>query len=224
MHEISPVIKMCLNEICSKVLKGKHLCDGFPIQNRIKQEDALSLLIFNFSLEYSVRKVQKNQVALKLNGTYQLLAYANDVNLLGDNIETTNKTTETLSDASKEVGLEANTERTKHMLLSHHDIKVANRSFENVVQFKYLEIIVTNNIFIRQEVKSRLNSSNACYISVQNLPSSFLLSTIRIYNTIILPMALYGCETWSLTLREKHRWWMFENSVLRKISGPKRRK
>jgi hypothetical protein len=78
-------------------------------------------------------------VGLKLNGTYQLPAYADDVNLLGDNIDTTKKNTETLTDASKEVGLEINVEKTKHRLLSHHqnvgrnrDIKIANRSFENV--------------------------------------------------------------------------------------------
>jgi hypothetical protein len=61
------------------------LSDSFPIQNDLKQGDALSPLIFIFALEYAIRKVQDNQVGLKLNGTHQLLAYANCVNLLGDN-------------------------------------------------------------------------------------------------------------------------------------------
>jgi hypothetical protein len=88
-------------------------------------------------------------VGLKLNGTHQLLAYADDVNLLGDNIDTINKTTETLIDASKEVGLVVNVEKTKYMLVSHDqnadqkwDIKIGNRSSENVSQFKYLEMTV----------------------------------------------------------------------------------
>jgi hypothetical protein len=190
------LIKMCLNETYSKLCIGKHLSDSFPIQNGLKQGDALSPLLFNFALEYVIRKVQEIQVGLKLKGTHQLLAYSDDVNLLGDDIGTIKENTETLIDASKEVGLEINVEKTKYMLLSHHqnvsqnrDIKIANRSFENVSPFKYLGTTVTNQNLIQEEIKRRLNSGNACYHSVQSLLSSCLLSQnlkIRIYKTIIL--------------------------------------
>jgi hypothetical protein len=78
---------------------------------------------------------------------------------------------------------------------------------------------------IQEEIKRRLNSGHACYHLVQNLLSSRLISRnlkIRIYRTIILPVVLYGCETWSLALREEHRLRVFESRVLRRIFGPKR--
>jgi hypothetical protein len=171
-------------------------------------------------------------VGLKLNGTHQLLAYADDVNLLGDNIDTINKNIETLIDASKEVGLEVNVEKTKYMLMSRDqnagqnwEIKVGNKSFQNVSQIKYLGMTVTNENLIKEEIKRRVNSGNACYNSVQNLLSSRLLSKnvkVRIYKTIVFLVVLYGCETWSLTVREEHKLRVFENRVLRRIFGPKR--
>jgi hypothetical protein len=101
------------------------------------------------------------------------------------------------------------------MLLSHHrnsgqnhDIKIANRCFENISQFRYLGTAVTNQNLIQEETKRRFSSGNSCYHSVQNLLSFHLLfknMEIRIYKSIILPVVLYGCETWSLTLREEHR-------------------
>jgi hypothetical protein len=130
--------------------------------------------------------VQENQVGLKLNGTNQLLAYADDVNLLGDNIDTTKKNTDTLIDASKKVGLEIKAEKTKYMLLSHQqnvgqnqDMKIANRLFENVSQFKYLGVTVTNQNLIQEEIKRRLNSGNVCYHSVQNLLSSVAVEKLK---------------------------------------------
>jgi hypothetical protein len=93
-----------------------------------------------------------------------------------------------------------------------------------VAKFKYLGATLTNQNGIDDKIKSRLNSGNAWYYSVQNLLSSRLISKnlkIKIYKTVILPVVLYGCETWSLTLREEHRLRFFENRVLRKIFGPK---
>jgi hypothetical protein len=110
-----------MNETYAKVSIGKHMSDSFPIQNGLKQGDALSPLLLNFVLGYAIRKVQETQVGMKLNGTHQLLLYTEDVNLLGDNIDAIEKSTETIIDASKEVHLEINVEKTKPiMLLSRH--------------------------------------------------------------------------------------------------------
>jgi ribosomal protein S2 len=108
------------------------------------------------------------------------------------------KSTETLIDASTDIGLEVNAERIKYMLLSHHqnagpnhDTKIANRCFENVAQSRYLGTTITNQNLIQEEIKRRLYSGNSCYHSVQKLLSSRLLSKnikIRIYKTVSLPV------------------------------------
>jgi hypothetical protein len=101
------------------------------------------------------------------------------------------------------------------MLLSHNqnacqnwDINIAKRFLENVAQFKYLVMPVTNQNLITEYIRRRPNPGSACYHSAQNLLSSYLLSkniNIKIYKAIILPVVLFGWDTWSLILREKHR-------------------
>jgi hypothetical protein len=153
--------------------------DNYPIQNGLKKEYEPLQLLLNFDLEYAIRKDKENQVGLKLNGTHKLLVCADDLNLLGDNIDTTKKNTESLI----EVGLEINEEKIEYTLLfchqnaeQNHDIKIANRCFENVAEFKYLGTTITNRNLIQEEIKRRLNSGNACYHSVQNVLSARLLS------------------------------------------------
>jgi hypothetical protein len=111
---------MCLNETYSKVCTGNICLIVSLSKNGIKQGDALSPLLFNFALEYAIRKVHENQrenQGEKLNGTHQLLAYADDVNPLGDNTDTISKT-ETLMDASKEVGIETNVRKLNIFVVS----------------------------------------------------------------------------------------------------------
>jgi hypothetical protein len=106
----------------------------------------------------------ENQVELKLHGRLQLLIHAGDMNPLEDDLNTPKRNTEALIDASKEVGLEVNAEKTKYTLLSRHknveqnqNVKKANRSLQNVTKFKELGTTVIDTNFIQDEIKSRLN-------------------------------------------------------------------
>jgi hypothetical protein len=106
--------------------------------------------------------------------------------------------------------------------VQNYNIKIDNKCFEKMEQFKHLRTTLINPNSIQEEIKSRLKSGNACYDLVQDLLSSSMLSKntkIKIYRTIILLVVLYGCETWFLTLREEHRLRVFKHRVQRKILG-----
>jgi len=139
--------------------------DKFPIRNGLKQGDALPPMLFNFALEYAIRRVQVNQDGLKLNGTHQLLAYVDDVNILGGSIHMLKENADALVDATREIGMEVSADKTKCMVMSRdqnagriHSVRTDNSIFEWVEEFKYLGTTLTSQNYIAEEIKSRLHS------------------------------------------------------------------
>jgi hypothetical protein len=135
------LIKMCLKETYSKVHIGRNVSDKFSIQNNLKQGDVLSPLLFNFSVDYTIWKSQETWEELEVNVTHQLLVCADDVNILGENVNTIKKSTED----SKETDVAVCTERTKCLCKSRRhnagqcrNITVVDKSLENVATFKCL--------------------------------------------------------------------------------------
>ncbi|KAJ4446909.1 hypothetical protein ANN_13610 [Periplaneta americana] len=223
------------NEAFAKYENGLLLLDkalSIPLECPPEPDDTWERACVMVQKMKKTRKVQDNRQGLELNGLHQLLVYVDDVNMLGENPQTIRENAEFLVEASKAIGLEVNPEKTKYMIMSRDQnilrngtIKIGDLSFEEVEKFRYLGATVTNINDTREEIKRRMNMGNACYYSVEKLSSSSLLSKnlkVRIYKTVILPVVLYGCETWTLTLREEQRLRVFENKVLRKIFGAKR--
>jgi len=108
-------------------------------------------MLFNFALEYAIRRVQVNQDGLKLNGTHQLRAYADDVNILGGRVHTLKENAEALVAATKEIGLKVSADKTKYMVMSRdqnagriQSVRIDNTTFERVEEFKYLRTTLTN--------------------------------------------------------------------------------
>ena len=135
---------MCLIEKYSRVRVGKNLSDKFPIRNCLKQGDALQQFFFNYALNYATWRVQVTQEGLKLNGTNQLLVYADDVNILGGGVHAIKENAEAFVVVSKETGLRENGDKTKYMAQSpdqnagrNHTIKKDNSLFERVQEFKF---------------------------------------------------------------------------------------
>jgi uncharacterized membrane-anchored protein len=109
-------------------------------------------MLFNFALEYAIRRVQVNQDCLKWNGTYQLLICANDVSIMGGIVHTIKQNTEALVVAYKCTGLEVNTDKNKYMVVFRDqnvgriiNIKFDNSSFEKVKEFRYWEKTLKNS-------------------------------------------------------------------------------
>ena len=143
----------------------------------MKQGDAVSPLLFNFALKYAIRKVQETRLGLDMNSMHQLLAHADDVNIVGDDIRKIGRNVDVLLNACKDIGLAVNTGKTKYMeigMIANEHIKIGSNSNEKGKTFKYLGSLVTNQNYIQEEIKC-LKSRKFTLLLFS--PNTFIFST-----------------------------------------------
>lgn len=202
------------------------MSDIFPIQNGLKNVDAILKLLFITAFEYTIRKIQANQDELKLNVTHQLLAYTDDVQLTGKNILTFKKSTEVLLVNSMEMIQKKMLWRLSRCSCFTHSIqdRITNLKYLICAKFKYFG----NNTY-KLKLDTWRNHKQIIFwecllhLDQNHFSFHFLSRNIKteIYKTITFSHAVHGCGTWSLTLNRQHRLSAFGYIVLRKIFRPK---
>lgn len=179
-----------------------------------------------------VRKTQKKYGGVNLEENRRqcgVLAYADDIIILGSDSQEVKAGTKELIINSKDIGLQINEGKTKYMVISRREnheenLEVENYKFERVQNFKYLGVTINSKNNNHDEIKIRLTAANKCYYGVTSILKSkqvSLKSKITIYKVIIRPVLLYACETWPMTKGDEDKLATLERRILRRIFGPK---
>ena len=191
-------------------------------------------MLFNLVLEFVIRRCnqrynQRNEGVNLSNINITKLAYADDIDVMGETLQDVQRTSTRLVEESKQVGLECNEQKTKIMLMDRRediegqDIRIGQLTIEGVNSFKYLGTLLTSNNDINEEVRERIAAGSRCLYALKSIFGSRKLSRktkLRVYNVVVKPVVLYGCEAWTLTEERKRKLEVFENGVLRRILGP----
>jgi hypothetical protein len=193
----------------------------------LRQGDALSPTLFNLGLEIVIRKSYEGRT-IEVLGEETVLAYTDDIVLLGNTREEVTHSVSKLIEASKNMGLCINEEKTKLMILSRRNLdqsnlKVGSMNFERVDNFKHLGVNINSSNNMYREIKERISNGNICYFSLNKLLRSKLLyrkSKTILYTSYLRPIVTYGCETWSTTKDDNRKLAIWERKILRNIYGP----
>lgn len=214
-----------------RVRAGGGLTDEFEVVTGLKQGDALSPVLFNLALEHIIRKVLLIDGGVELNGKHKIVGYADDLAILGQSEREVVKMTEKLEEEGKGVGLRISHEKTEYLHMKRYkdrstkrkDLHVNGITYKGVDKFKYLGCTITDTNRREDEIDIRIVNALRCTAALHKVLVSKLLSRstkIRIYKTVIRPILMYGCETWTLTLKEENKLLVAERKILRKILGP----
>ena len=221
--------KACYIHTKCSVRYGRKLSSQFTIRNGLKQGCILSPLLFNVILEKVARTVtSRREGASFRNLSLNCLGYADDIDIITEDLEDTKQLTTIFKETSERIGLSINVDKTKIMEVARAPQLQGMRNLngmnvEAVESFKYLGMTLTSDGRMDGEVSARMGAASRCYYSLLNLFKRRAISQttkLRVYNTVVRPILLYGCEVWGLTKTLEKKLEVFENKILRRITGP----
>lgn len=225
--KLTNLVKMTLRSVKCRIKIMSDVSEVFYTERGLRQGDSLSCILFNIALEKVIRDSGLNYRNTILQRSTQILAYADDIDIIGRTKKDVVEAFTALETAARDIGLAVNEEKTKFLVVSSraHDVQplqIGNFTFEGVTQFKYLGALITSKNEIKVEIGNRLFMANRCYFGLRKqLKSKFISinTKINLYKTLIRPIILYGSETWATNKAEESRLLIFERKILRSIFG-----
>ena len=222
--------QVCIQDSKAQVRVGGMLSNPFDIESGLRQGCVLSALLFNLVMEKVTRTIINREEGIQLdNIKINDLTYADDVDLIAENDEDLINMVNTYKGVAEKIGLQINYTKTKLMCMSrrnnnnNRNFEIDQESIERVTKFKYLGVTITDGNKMNEEINARISAANRSFYSLRDIMKRKNISRstkLRTYNSIIRPIALHASETWVLTKRLEQRLMVFENTILRNITGP----
>lgn len=220
--------KATLCNVRNRVKIQNHFSEPFTTERGLRQGDSLACLLFNLALEKCIRDSGLARRGTLWNRSLQLLAYADDIDIIGRSERAVKEAFQALEISARDMGLTINEDKTKFMEIptstgNYPPFCVNDHIFERVSDFKYLGTVINDQNKLKAEINNRIKSANKCFFGLKKQLRSRLISRrtkVRLYKTLILPVLLYASETWTLNLDTQRALEAFERKVLRTIFGP----
>lgn len=227
-EKLVDLVRMTMDSVTSYIKIQSDESLHFGVENGLRQGDALACMLFNIALEKAIRDSGINTSGTIYHKSVQVLAYADDIDIIGRSSEDVKNSFILLERAAKKMGLSINETKTKYMISAKHQYEMPNKldtgehSFERVDNFVYLGSLITSSNLISEEIKRRVLVANRCYYGLHKHLKSHRLqrkTKLSIYKTLIRPVLMYASETWTLSKKDEEFLNVFERKVLRKILG-----
>lgn len=227
-NKLIRLVNATLRKVQCRVKITRWLSDPFDSARGLRQGDALSCLLFNVALEKAIRDSGIIVTGTILKKSVQLLAYADDIVIVGRTITALREAASSLIEAARVIGLNVNERKTKYMEITKkktntRTFEIEEYTFERVNSFKYLGSLLTQDNSSTAEIKARISMANRSYFGLKQLFGSRFLRhkyKLKLYKTLLRPIVMYGTECLALNRTDINLLGVFERKILRRIFGP----